>query len=151
MLLRTAKSCGSDAPMLASSLAEVSPPNRALDKAITREATVTIKPGRRGEREVSRKTIACGNAGCPGGPVVTMLVCFVLFRTRGCGCSGHPAFPAPSLVEGHAVATTRTHRAAGCADLYLKLPTSLSGAKATKQSSLLIRDADDGLLCLRSQ
>jgi hypothetical protein len=81
-LKRTAKSCGSDAPMLASSLAEVSPPNRALDKAIIREATVTIKPGRRGEREVSRKTIACGNAGCSGGPVVTTLVCFIYLHAR---------------------------------------------------------------------
>src|SRR6266516_2288834 len=35
-----------------------------------------------------------------GEPVVTTLVCFVLFRTRGCGCIGHPAFPAPSHVEG---------------------------------------------------
>src|SRR5258708_39854046 len=38
--------------------------------------------------------------GEPGGPVVTMLVCFVLFRTRGCGCIGRPAFPTPSHVEG---------------------------------------------------
>src|SRR5258705_13694213 len=52
MLKRTAKSCGSDAPGLASSLREEA------------QATVTTKPGHRGEREVSRKTIACGNAGC---------------------------------------------------------------------------------------
>ena len=42
------------------------------------------------------KTIAQGRPGETGEPVVTMLVCFVLFRTRGCGCSGHPAFPTPS-------------------------------------------------------
>src|ERR1700730_8364153 len=27
------------------------------------------------------------------------LVCFIHFRTRGCGCSEHPAFPAPSLTR----------------------------------------------------
>src|SRR5437667_3059698 len=32
-----------------------------------------------------------------------MLVCFVLFRTRGCGCIGHPAFPAPSEFFGRMV------------------------------------------------
>jgi len=32
----------------------------------------------------------------PSGPVVTTLVRF-LFRARGCGCNGHPAFPAPSI------------------------------------------------------
>ncbi len=32
-----------------------------------------------------------------GVPVVTTLVCFTLFRTRGCGCIGHPAIPAPSV------------------------------------------------------
>src|SRR5258706_14925593 len=51
MLMRTAKSCGSDAPMLASSLANF------------RGTTVSSKPGHRGEREVSRKTIARGRPG----------------------------------------------------------------------------------------
>src|SRR5258707_4848150 len=48
ILMRTAKSCGSDAPMLASSLANF------------RGTTVSNKPGHRGEHEVSRKTIAQG-------------------------------------------------------------------------------------------
>jgi hypothetical protein len=51
MLARTAKSCGSDAPGLASSLREEA------------QATVTTKSGHRGEREVSRKTIAQGRPG----------------------------------------------------------------------------------------
>src|SRR5216683_2964699 len=38
--------------------------------------------------------------GDSGGPVVAILVCFVLFRTRGCGCIGHPAFPTPSVFLG---------------------------------------------------
>jgi hypothetical protein len=45
--MRTAKSCGPDAPTLASSFAEATP-----------QATVAKKPGHRGEREGSRKTIA---------------------------------------------------------------------------------------------
>ena len=52
---RTAKSCGPDASTLASSRRESFPP-----------ATVTNKPDRRGEHEVSRKTIA---RGMPGEPV----------------------------------------------------------------------------------
>src|SRR5260370_29635519 len=62
--------------------------------------TVSNKPGHRGEREVSRKTIAQGRPAGSGVPVVTTLVCLVLFRTRGCGCIGHPAFPAPSVYRG---------------------------------------------------
>jgi hypothetical protein len=48
------------------------------------------------------KTIAQGMPGQPGEPMATTLVCF-LFRTRGCGCSGHPAFPAPSDSPGRMV------------------------------------------------
>src|SRR5712672_4198008 len=87
MLMRTAKSCGSDAPMLASSLREEA------------QATVSNKPGHRGEREVSRKTIARGMPGllrCTCGDYARVLC---LFRTRGCGCIGRPAFPAPSIVK----------------------------------------------------
>ena len=36
--------------------------------------------------------------GRSGGPVVTYSCAFV-FRTRGCGCIGHPAFPTPSGAE----------------------------------------------------
>jgi hypothetical protein len=91
MLMRTAKSCGSDAPMLASSLREEA------------QATVSNKRGHRGEREVSRKTIARGMPGETGVTVVTMLVCFVLFRTRGCGRIERPAFPAPSEFRGREI------------------------------------------------
>jgi hypothetical protein len=62
IVLRTAKSCGPDAPTLASSCAGVmSPQPGAIDRS--RVATVAKEPGHRGEREVSRKAIACGNAG----------------------------------------------------------------------------------------
>jgi hypothetical protein len=38
--------------------------------------------------------------GCSGVTVVTMLVCFYLFCTRGCGRIARPAFPAPSFSLG---------------------------------------------------
>src|SRR5258706_12176640 len=70
MLKRTAKSCRSDAPMPASSLREAA------------QATVSNKPGHRGEREVSRKTIARGMPGRSGVTVVTTLVCFFISHAR---------------------------------------------------------------------
>jgi hypothetical protein len=45
------------------------------------------------------KTIAQGMPGQSGEPVVANS-CAFLFRTRGYGCGGHPAFPAPSDFEG---------------------------------------------------
>src|SRR5258708_5036505 len=66
-LKRTAKSCRSDAPMLASSLREDA------------QATVSNKPGHRGEREVSRKTIARGMPGdfrCDRGDYARVLFYF---------------------------------------------------------------------------
>src|SRR5450631_1247124 len=53
MLLRTAKSCGPDAPMLASSLAEVLSALPGSDKTLIRETTVAKEPGHRGEPDIS--------------------------------------------------------------------------------------------------
>src|SRR5260370_20336209 len=64
---RTAKSCRSGAPGLASSLREEA------------QATVATKPGHRGEREVSRKTIARGMPGdfrCDRGDYARVLFYF---------------------------------------------------------------------------
>src|SRR6267142_2215229 len=61
--------------------------------------TVSNKPGHRGEREVSRKTIARGMPGdfrCTCGDYTRVLTTHC---TRGCGCIGHPAFPAPSVFQ----------------------------------------------------
>ena len=73
--------------------------------------TVANKPGHRGEHEISRKTIACGNAGrfrC-----TRLLVCIFTNakRARGRGCNGHPAFPTPSFGADDS-ATPRALRAA---------------------------------------
>src|SRR6266704_6155500 len=103
MLKRPAKSCGSDAPRLASSFAEASRPNRALDK--------TISAGRRWQNSMvteestkeAVKTIARGMPGdfrCDRGDYARVLF---LFRTRGCGCIKRTAFPAPSDFRGQDV------------------------------------------------
>src|SRR6266480_7477784 len=90
-LTRTAKSCGSDAPMLASSLREEAQAT-VSNKLVTGKSTKeTVKPLRGECRVISGVT------------VVTTLVCFVLFRTRGFGRIGRPAFPAPSVTRGQDV------------------------------------------------
>src|SRR6478609_8393089 len=98
-LVRTAKSCRSDAPMLASSLREEA------------QMTVSNKPGHRGEHEVSRKTIARGMPVRSGVTVVTTLGAFFL-SARGCGCIVRPAFPAPSDLREREIQANLARRAA---------------------------------------
>src|SRR5438552_18682933 len=99
-LMRTAKSCGSDAPMLASSLREDA------------QMTVSNKPGHRGEHEGNRKTIARGMPGETGVTVVTMLVCFFIShaRLRAHQAPGIPC--ALCLSRANASCTTRANPAA---------------------------------------
>src|SRR5215203_915676 len=87
--MRTAKSCGSGAAVLA-----LSPGGRKLLPDDGGKRAVL-----RGEHEVSRKAIAQGRPECFALPC--MLVCsFVCAnRTRDRGCSKHPVFPAPSNLE----------------------------------------------------
>src|SRR5262245_11633867 len=60
-------------------------------------ATGARKAAPRGEYEGNRKTIARGKPGCPGCTcgLTRVLFCSTL-RTRDCGRSRRPAFPAPS-------------------------------------------------------
>ena len=82
---RTAKSCGPDAPTLASSVAEVSARRRWQQSPVTGESTKeTVKPLRREGRIASAEPV-CSCA---------FLRCTVCTRDRG--CSAHPVFPAPS-------------------------------------------------------
>src|SRR5467141_3397885 len=97
MLKRTAKSCRSDAPMLASSLREEA------------QATVSNKPGHRGEREVSRKTIARGMPGETGVTVVTMLVCLFYFACEAAGASSARHSLRPSDFSGRKAQTQLGH------------------------------------------
>src|SRR6185369_17390299 len=98
-LQRTAKTCGSDAPMLASSLREEA------------QMTVSNKPGHRGERVISRKAIAQGMSDCS--PLPCMLVCAffpIAHETAGAARIRHSLLPS---FEGGCHAKTRTPRAAG--------------------------------------
>ena len=61
MLQRTAKSCGPDARRWRQ-VRGVKSAQPGLDKTYSR-TTVAKQPGHRGELEISRKAIACGNAG----------------------------------------------------------------------------------------
>jgi hypothetical protein len=56
--------------------------------------------GHRGEHGVSVKTIAQGMPVDAALPVVTTLMCFFHFAREAMGAAAHPAFPAPSAIEG---------------------------------------------------
>src|ERR1700751_2121979 len=86
---RTAKSCGPGAATLAS-----------IRPARAGTATVATKAVHRGEHEVSRKAIARGKPGCLGCTCQTRVHSSTTHRTRRCGRSQRPAFPAPSVQEG---------------------------------------------------
>ena len=55
-------------------------------------------------------------------------------RTRGCGCIGHPAFPAPSGEQK--AGNSRSNLAQTCGEIAKLCFPSLRGALATKQSIL---------------
>jgi hypothetical protein len=76
-LARTAKSCGPDAPTLASSFAKQFARRRWQQSPVTGEST-----------EETVKTIAQGRPGETGEPVVTMLVCFIHFAREAAGATG---------------------------------------------------------------
>src|SRR5258707_9785868 len=99
---RTAKSCRSDAPMPASSLREGA------------QATVSNKPGHRGEREVSRKTIARGMPGlfrCDRGDYARVLCLISHARLRVHWAPGIPCALCFSGASG--LAKPRADHAAG--------------------------------------
>src|SRR5450631_1795233 len=59
--------------------------------------TVAKEPGHRGERDISRKTIACGNAGRSGVLVVTRVRSTTTIAHETAGASGTRHSPRPSL------------------------------------------------------
>src|SRR5712672_1068511 len=111
MLLRTAKSCGPDAPTLASSFAEVKSALPGLDKTISADdgGKRARSPGR--ARRKPLKPLRAGMPGDSGVLVVTRVRSTTTRCTRGRGCSGHPAFPTPSL-GARDKSEPRAHRAA---------------------------------------
>src|SRR5258707_10056285 len=123
MLKRTAKSCRSGAPMLASSLREEA------------QATVSNKPGHRGEREVSRKTIARGMPGllrCTCGDYARVLYLISHARLRVHWAPGIPC--ALCYLGANGFCKARAHRAARMRSLDV-----IARSKATKQSTLTSR------------
>src|SRR6266566_2480192 len=109
-LTRTAKSCGSDAPMLASSLREEA------------QATVSNKPGHREEHEVSRKTIARGMPGdfrCDRGDYARVL-CYFAREAAGALGTRYSLRPLLSGAEGFMHSSGASRRE--IASAYLKLP-----------------------------
>src|SRR5258707_7675732 len=121
---RTAKSCRSDAPMLASSLREEA------------QATVSNKPGHRGEREVSRKTIARGMPGRSGVTVVTTLVCLFYFACEAAGASSARDSLRPLISEsGTSTANLGQNMQRDRETVFAVIARS----EATKQSTLPLR------------
>src|ERR1700752_5080560 len=67
-----------------------------------------------GRARISRKTIARGKPGCLGCTCLTRVLSFASSRTRCCGRSQRPAFPAPSLRKrADEMARPERKRAAG--------------------------------------
>jgi hypothetical protein len=109
MLTWTAKSCGPGAPTLVSSFANLSAERRWQESPVTGEST-----------KETVKTIARGMPGDSGVTAVTCLRAFY-FCTQGCGRIERPAFPAPSVFEGHRSAKPGRNPRRGMAELYLQL------------------------------
>src|SRR6266436_2517244 len=95
MLQRTAKSCGPDAPTLASSLrSRVGPTGLRQDLSAGDGGKTARSPGR--ARRKPLKPLRAGTPGDSGVLVVTRVRSTTTKCTRGRGCNGHPAFPTPS-------------------------------------------------------
>jgi hypothetical protein len=130
---RTAKSCRSDAPMLASSLREEA------------QATVSNKPGR-GEREVSRKTIARGMPGllrCDRGDYARVLFSFA---REAAGALGTRHSLRPLIRRARDSCTTRAIHAARS-----RRCDVIARSNATKQSILSWRGPVDCFACARNE
>src|SRR5712664_1003431 len=97
MLQRTAKSCGPDAPTLASSSRrQVGPTGRGESlNPLSDGGKRARSPGR--ARRKPLKPLRAGMPGDSGVLVVTRVRSTTTKCTRGRGCNGHPAFPTPSL------------------------------------------------------
>src|SRR6266702_1058746 len=93
---RTAKSCGPDAPTLASSLrSRVGPTGLRQNISAGDGGKRARSPGR--ARRKPLKPLRAGTSGDSGVLVVTRVRSTTTKCTLGRGCSGHPAFPTPSL------------------------------------------------------
>src|ERR1700754_1236828 len=95
MLLRTVKPCGSGTRCWCQVGEGFAGPT-GFGRTVNSLAMVTRRIRRQGERGVSRKAIAQGMSDASAEPVCSCAFFTRAFCTRDRGCSGHPAFPAPS-------------------------------------------------------
>src|SRR6266700_1392570 len=103
-------------PLLMSSRAEVTSAQPGADETFQsawRRWQKEFVTGESAKEPV--KTIAQGRPDVSGASAVnTRVHTYYPQRTRGCGCIGHPAFPAPSVSRRAKVSSiTRAYRAAG--------------------------------------
>ena len=121
--MRTVKSCGPDAPTLASSLRKPFRGRRWQKSPVTGEITKeTVKTTARGMPDVSGVTVVTN-------------ACAFYQCARGCGRAERPAFPAPSDWGGrNDQAKPRAKHAREIAKLCLGV---FARSEATKQSSFL--------------
>ena len=96
MLQRTAKSCGPDAPTLASSLRSCVGPT-GLRQNLIRRRRWQKSPVTGRARHKLLKPLRAGMPGDSGVLVVTRVRSTTTKCTRDRGCNGHPAFPTPSM------------------------------------------------------
>src|SRR6266581_102596 len=98
MLQRTAKSCGPDAPTLASSSRScVGPTGLRQNLSVDDGGKQARSPGR--ARRKPLKPLRAGMPGDSGVLVVTRVRSTTTKCTRGCGCHVHPASPRPQWAE----------------------------------------------------
>src|SRR5258706_8792769 len=111
-LLRTAKSCGPDAPTLASSSRRrVGPTGRTYSISVDDGGKKARSPGR--ARRKPLKPLRAGMPGVSGGPVVATLVCHQHFAHEAAGAAGTRHSPCPLFSWARDSCTTRAHRVAG--------------------------------------
>src|SRR5882672_1143010 len=97
-LMRTAKSCGPDAPTLASSLRRhVGPTGFWHAISADNGGKQARSPGRARNKPLKPLRRECRVFRWTCGDYTRVLPTHC---TRGCGCTAHPAFPAPSVFEG---------------------------------------------------
>jgi hypothetical protein len=98
MLSRTAKSCGPDAPALASSWRNFASPTGQTKSYPQATVTISRSPGR--ARRKPLKPSCVGMPGQPGKPAVTTLVCFLHFAHEAAGAPGTRHSPRPLFSLG---------------------------------------------------
>jgi hypothetical protein len=158
MLQRTAKSCGPDAPTLASSSRScVGPTGLRQNLSVDDGGKQARSPGR--ARRKPLKPLRAGTSGDSGVLVVTRVRSTTTKCTRGRGCNGHPAFPTPSEGGRYSKASGASRGEVANVCLGVRVfsrhcePTGRANARpmtgSAKQSILSLRQ--DGLLrCARN-